>query len=118
MHKRVRRYGFHPIALGTAIILFLLISAPAAVFAQNLPAPPEIKETVIVKIYAKGKDVIFVNERRFIVTDKTIILDMDGQAIDLSELIVPCEAEITYRLKPPEQNPVSLKITVKSFFVD
>ncbi|MBL7180829.1 MAG: hypothetical protein ISS65_11610 [Desulfobacterales bacterium] len=116
MHKRVRRYGFRSIALGTAIILFLLISAPAALFAGNVPVPPEMKGSSIVTIQAKGKDVIFVNERPFIITEKTVIWDLSGQEIDLSELVIPCEAEIKYRLRPHPEDPVCLEIKVKSMY--
>jgi len=79
---------------------------------------PELEASVTLIIQGKGEDAVFAGERRFVVTDKTIILDISGQAVDLSELIVPCEAEIKYRLEPSEQDPECLKITVKRFYVE
>lgn len=112
MYAGLRQYGLRPIALGAAILLFLVISAPAAIDAGNLPEPPRVKNTGVFKIEVKGKDFIFVNERRFIITDKTAIWNLFGQNIDLKGLIVPCEAKITYRIIPNQADLECLEIKV------
>lgn len=111
MYAGLRQYGLRPIALGAAILVFLAISGPVAIDAGKVP--PEVKKTGVFKIEVKGKDFISVNERRFIITDKTAIWNLFGQNIDLEGLIIPCEAEIKYRLGPPEPDPVCLEIKVK-----
>jgi len=127
MHTRARRYGFSLFAVGAAVILCSLILAPAVLFAGNVPtppkvgnvpAPPDVPKTMVTKIQFKGKDAIFVNDRRFIVTDKTIILDMGDQHIKLSELSVPCEAEIKLRRGPSGPGLECLEIKVKRFYVE
>jgi len=127
MYIRSKRYGFRSIAVGAAVILCLLILAPAVLFAGNVPPPPDVGNvpappdapiTITVKIQFKGKDAVFANERRFAVTDKTIILDKGDQAITLSELPVPCEAEIKLRPSPSGPGLECLEIKVKRLYVD
>jgi hypothetical protein len=113
MHVGIRRYGLRPIALGAAILIFLVISAPAAIEAGNVPEPPVVKNTGVFKIEFKGKDFIVVHERRFIITDKTAIWNLFGQNIDLKGLIIPCEAKITYRIIPNREDLECLEIKVK-----
>ncbi len=115
MHKSLRRYGFRLIALGASIIIFLLISVPDTVFAENVPAPPDMVRTRTLKILEKGDGAIFVGERRFIITEKTAIWDLNGKAIDLRELFIPCTAEIKFKLRS-YQDPLSLEIKVKSLY--
>jgi len=115
MHTSLRRYGCRPIALGASIIIFLLISVPDTVCAENVPAPPDMIRSRTVKILEKGDDAIFIVERRFIITEETVIWDLNGRVIDLSELLVPCEAEIKYKLRS-YQDPLCLEIKVKSIY--
>jgi len=115
MHKSLRRYGFRLIALGASIIMFLLISVPDTVCAENVPAPPDMIKSRTVKILEKGDDAIFIVERRFVVTEETVIWDLDGKVIDLFELFIPCEAEIKFKLRS-YQDPLCLEIKVKSLY--
>ena len=115
MHKSLRRYGFRLIALGTSIIIFLLISVPDTVGAENVPAPPDMIRSGTLKIMEKGDDAIFVGERRFVVTEETVIWDLNGKAIDLFELFIPCTAEIKFKLRS-YQDPLCLEIKVKSLY--
>lgn len=115
MHKSLRRYGFRLIALGASIIIFLLISVPDTVCAENVPEPPDMIRSSTVKILEKGDDAIFVGEVRFIITEKTAIWDLNGRAIDLSKLLIPCKAEIKFKLRS-YQDPLCLEIKVKSTY--
>ena len=115
MHKSLRRYGFRLIALGASVIIFLLISVPDTVCAENVPEPPDMIRSRTVKILEKSDDAIFVVERRFIITEETVIWDLDGRVIDLSELLVPCKAEIKFKLRS-YQDPLCLEIKVKSMY--
>jgi len=63
-------------------------------------------------IEGKTGDAVLVGERRFLVTEATTILTIEGEKIQLSALPVPCKAEITYQLRM-DQDPVTLKISIK-----
>lgn len=115
MHE-IRRYGFRPIALGTVIILLLLIPAPTVVFAEEAPTPPEAPISATVKILAKGNNFIVTSEHHFIVTKKTAIRDLSGRTIKLSELPVPCDAQITYQIGP-DQTPFCLAIKLQRIYM-
>jgi len=69
-------------------------------------------------IVKKGADYITASiERNFRVTDQTLILDLRKKKIKLTDLPVPCEAVIEYRLVM-DQDPICQKIEVKSLKVD
>ena len=121
MHKKDRRYGFRAIALGAVMICFLAISAPAALFAGNVPVNPEINPemeifTGIFKIERKGTNYIIIKERHFIIAEETVIWDLYGQVTDLNRLIIPCEAEIKYRPISNQDEALCLEIRVKRHF--
>jgi len=124
MLKKIRENRFRFIFLGAAFFCFLLISAPPGTFAAGptgFPAPKVFEgifdpDALIYsgtfKILAKGKDAVVVNEQNFIITEKTVIRDMFESVIGLEQLFIPCEAEITYQIRP-DQNPICIEIKVK-----
>ena len=67
-------------------------------------------ETMI--IADKSDNFVVVNERKFILTESTKILDAQGNKMNIVNIVVPCKAEILYQLKTDE-DPVCIKITVK-----
>ena len=98
------------IAFWFIIAMFVMIAYPGTGFPE--PAQKSLDRSATLTISGKTADVILIGERHFAVTETTVIIDMKGKNIRLSDLAVPCDAEIEYRLIMDE-NPLALKITVK-----
>jgi hypothetical protein len=90
--------------------MFLIIAYPDTTFSE--PAQKSLDRSAKLTISGKTADAILIGERHFAVTKATVIIDMKEKEIRLSDLAVPCEAEIEYRLIMDE-DPLALKITVK-----
>lgn len=84
-------------------------------FAQNpvvTPAPMGTKQSGTVTIVRKNNNTISVqNERIFLVTKETIIMDTEGIVMELGQIPIPCEANIEYRFGD-KKYPICLKIVV------
>lgn len=91
------------------LALFLLLT-PAEGLTKNSPKSL-LTRSGAVTIDGKTGDAVLVSERHFAVTEATIILDLNNKEIQLSDLPVPCKADITYRLIM-DQDPLTLKIKV------
>ena len=98
------------IAFWFIIAMFVMIAYPGTGFPE--PAQKSLDRSATLTISGKTADVILIGERHFAVTETTVIIDMKGKNIRLSDLAVPCDAEIEYRLIMDE-DPLALKITVK-----
>lgn len=99
--------------LALLILLLLLLFNPAVGFGDT--AQEGMVRTGIVKIRGKTSNTIVVGERHFLVSQSTMIRDINGKEIPLIDLRVPCEAELKYRLIV-DKDPVSLQVTVKRLF--
>jgi formylmethanofuran dehydrogenase subunit B len=98
------------IAFWFIIAMFVMIAYPGTGFPE--PAQKSLDRSATLTISGKTADYILIGERHFTVTEAIVIIDMKGKKIRLSDLAVPCEAVIEYRLIMDE-NPLALKITVK-----
>ncbi|MFB0521790.1 MAG: hypothetical protein ACETWD_10250 [Desulfatiglandales bacterium] len=106
MSKFYRSQCIQPVVLWVALLLVFSLSKPI------IGSPEGLVRSGSVKIEGKTSDSIILAERHFIVTESTTILDVNGKKIQLTNLPVPCEAEIQYRLRM-DQDPVTLKIVIK-----
>jgi hypothetical protein len=100
--------------LALLILLLVLLFNPAVGFGDA--AQKGLVRTGIVEIRGKTSNSIIVGERHFLVSQSTTIHDINGKAIPLIDLRVPCVAELTYRLIM-DKNPVSLQVRVKELFL-
>jgi hypothetical protein len=106
MSKFYRSQCIQPVVLWVALLLVFSLSKPI------IGSPQGLVRSGSVKIEGKTSDSIILAERHFIVTESTTILDVNGKKIQLTNLPVPCKAEIQYRLRM-DQDPVTLKIVIK-----
>jgi len=60
----------------------------------------------------KTDHAVMAGERKFMVTENTLIFNMHGKQIPLIDLAVPCEATVQYRLIM-DKSPVVLRVQVK-----
>lgn len=94
------------LVVGILVLLVWFLVAPA--FAQS---PVRIRRQVpadgdgVVNLLPKDKvtiakkslESVFTNVgRRYAVTKATLIVGLDGQQVSIKEMLVPCEAEVTY----------------------
>ena len=98
------------IVLWFILAMFFVNAHPGVVFSKS--QPQSLDRSAKLTISGKTADVIIIGERHFAVTETTVIIDMKGKKIRLSDLAVPCDAQIEYRLIMDE-DPLALKITVK-----
>ncbi len=110
MSKFNRAQCIQPVVLWVVFLMLLFMSKPVIGFAQR--SPMGLIRSGSMKIEGKTSGSIIAAERHFIVTESTTILDVDGKEIQLSDLPIPCEAKIEYRLIM-DQDPVILKIIIK-----
>jgi hypothetical protein len=106
MSRFYRGQCIQPVVLWVALLLFFSLSKPV------IGSPQGLVRSGSVKVEGKTSDSIIAAERHFIVTESTTILDVNGKKIQLTNLPIPCKAEIEYRLRM-DQDPVTLKIIVK-----
>jgi hypothetical protein len=98
------------IAFCFIVPMLVIIAYPDTGFSE--PAQKSLDRSAKLTISGKTDDSILIGERHFAVTETTVIIDMKGKKIRLSDLAVPCDAQIEYRLIMDE-DPLALKITVK-----
>jgi len=110
MHRFFKDNAIYRIALSFMFLAFIIVANPAVGSPRS--APKSLDRSGNVTISGKTADAVLISERHFLVTESTIILDVRGKKIQLSDLPVPCDAEIEYRLSM-DQDPVTLKITIK-----
>jgi len=110
MYRLHEGHVMHRIAFWFIVTIFVITVHPGTVFPKS--APQSLDRSGTVTISGKTADAVLISERHFAVTESTIIVDMSGKKIQLSDLAVPCNAQIEYRLRMDE-DPLALKITVK-----
>jgi len=98
------------IAFWFIVPILVIIAYPDAGLSE--PAQKSLDRSATLTISGKTADAVLIGERHFTVTEATVIIDMKENKIRLSDLAVPCEAVIEYRLIMDE-DPLALKITVK-----
>jgi len=95
--------------------LVVLFSFDGIGFAQNpvvTPAPMGTIQSGPVMIVRKTSNTVTVqNERIFLVTNETVIMDTEENVLGLSQIPIPCEASIEY-LFGKQKDPVCLRIVV------
>ena len=112
MERLFKGHVANRIAYGFILALFVVTADPGAVFSKG--QPQSLDRSAKLTISGKTDDAVIIGERHFTVTEATVIIDMKAKKIRLSDLAVPCEAEVKYRLIMDE-DPLALKITVKKF---
>jgi hypothetical protein len=87
-----------------ALLNIFLFYHPYDVLADDPPLQPEgyssVETSKSIKVLITNKDgntIVTMDDHSFPVLHDAIILDADGNKIQLSELPVPCEATIRYR---------------------
>ena len=113
MFRFVRGHCLRGIFLCFMPLLLLLMSNPGIGFAES-PSKDFIRSR-LVRIDGKTNSALILKERHFTVTESTTMVDINGKKIELSDLPIPCEAEVTYRLRM-DQDPEALKVMVKKVF--
>jgi hypothetical protein len=115
MIKYLRGHMSRPIVLWVVflLLLFFLISKPAIGFSETLPKG--FLRTAVVEVLGKTHHAIIVGERYFVLTEKTIFLDLNGENIALDTLPVPCKADIKYLLRMDE-DPLLLELLIKELY--
>ena len=110
MYRFFRGQVMYRIVFWFIVTIFVINAHPGKVFPKSTPESLDRLGTVTIS--GKTANAVCIAERHFEVTKSTIIVDMKGKDIQLSDLAVPCTAQIEYRLRMDE-DPLALKITVK-----
>jgi hypothetical protein len=110
MYRFFKGQPLFRIAFWFIVPIFFITAYPDTVFPKR--APKSLDRSGTVMISGKTVDSVLISERHFAVTESTIIVNVRGKRIRLTDLAVPCEAQIEYRLRMDE-DPLALKITVK-----
>ena len=115
MIKLLRGHINRPIVLWVVFLLLLLflIAKPGIGFPQS--GQPGIIRFALLEIDGKTPGAVLVTERHFIVTKDTAIVNQYGKRIGLDDLLVPCVADVKYRLMM-DKDPETLKIVVEKVF--
>ena len=113
MNKSSKGVFVRPVVLCQVILVVFLVATSILMFSQS-PAFAGRLKSATMTIELKTDDAIVSRERQFVVDESTVILDASGRGIELSDLPVPCQAEVEYELRM-DQDPLCLKIAVKSF---
>jgi hypothetical protein len=92
------------------VAVFIVTAHPGTGSPKS--ASKSLDRSATLTISGKTADTVLIAERHFAVTESTTIINIKGKKIRLSDLSVPCSAQIEYRLRMDE-DPLALKITVK-----
>jgi hypothetical protein len=92
------------------LLLALLLLAGSVIAAESVGTGVERNKLLIIS--GKTDHAVVVGERKFVVTEDTAIFNMHGKQIPLSDLAVPCEATVQYRLIM-DKSPVVMRVQVK-----
>lgn len=90
-----------------AIIVLISVNA----FAAEPPSGPVKRMSLT--ITHKNADSFYVQERKYLVNKKTVILDYDNKKISFKQLWVPCKANVEFRTVNGNES-LCMKIKVKS----
>lgn len=102
----------HPCQYRWVLLLLIGISLLFCKVASAQQMP--LEKPLLVTISGKSEETnqVFVKERRFRVPPGTTILDRRGKSLTLKQLVVPCKAQIYYRLSSSRESVVE-KIQLK-----
>jgi CBS domain-containing protein len=96
-----------------AAVFFL---ASASVLIELAPGVAgTITRTDVLKLQGKDRKSVVAGERHYMVTDETVIENIEGEAITLRWVPIPCKARVTYRLRMDEP-PVAVGIKVEETY--
>ena len=93
-----------------ALLSFFVLAAPVMSFGEN-----GLVRTGYVRLDGKTNHSVTVGERRFMITESTLILDRHGKQIPLIDLPIPCEVNLRYRIMM-NKDPVVLRLAVSKLF--
>jgi len=110
MYRFFKGQLIYRIAFWFIVPMLVIIVYPDTGLSE--PAQKGLDRSAKLTISGKTADAVIIGERHFTVTEATVITDMKGKKIRLSDLAVPCNAQIEYRLIM-DGAPLALKITVK-----
>ena len=110
MHRFFKGQVTYRVAFWVIVAVFIVTAHPGTGSPKS--APKSLDRSASLTISGKTSDAVLISERQFAVTESTTIINVKGKKIRLSDLAVPCDAQINYRLRMDE-NPLALKITVK-----
>ena len=97
MHRFFKDQVIYRIAFWVIVAVFVITALPGYGFSKS--APQSLDRSAVVTISGKTADTVLVVERHFAVTESTTIINIKGKKIPLSNLAVPCNADIDYRLR-------------------
>lgn len=97
-------------ALFCLLCVMLLLAAGPVIAAESVDTGVVRNKLLIIN--DKTQQAVVVGERKFLVTGDTTIFNMHGKQIPLTDLAVPCEAMVQYRLVM-DKNPIVLRLQVK-----
>jgi len=89
--------------IGGLVVLTMFLAAASQVQA--------VQRTTQLNLQGKTDKAVIANERHYLVNESTVIVDEWGEQITLDTLPVPCQAEMTYRLRM-DKDPQALEIKV------
>ena len=92
------------------LCMMLLLAAGSVIAAETVETG--IVRNKLLILNDKTDHAVMAGERKFMVTENTLIFNMHGKQIPLIDLAVPCEATVQYRLIM-DKSPVVLRVQVK-----
>lgn len=98
-----------------AVIVFTICTfVTLSLHADNLQSEPSqrpTKESIVIKKKSQThiEDTAY---RQYQVSKRTLIMGADGKQVKYSDMAVPCEAEVHYRLENGNRNLLLVKITL------
>lgn len=104
------------------LLIVCIISLVCLSALSSASAEGKVSERAKAVIYGKGRGVVVLGEHgfnmlktnRLTVPYNPMIFDIDGRAIGLDELKIPCEAEVEYR-QSGDKEPELFRIRVKAY---
>jgi hypothetical protein len=102
----------HKVALTTAFLACLILGSGRSLAAERAQ---EFRPSSLVVIENKDMDSIRTAKSRFAIMGWTQIFSIDGRAIRLRDLPIPCKAKLTYE-PMPYNDPRVIEIRVKEVF--
>lgn len=79
----------------------------------NAPVPPQIKKKVEAILSQVKDKAVYVEERRFRVTDETLIFDINDKPAKLTDLVPGTKVLMVFQAMPAPRDPICHELRVK-----